>query len=54
MSTVIQEFDAVSIKNASVQFFKDGQQQPGTKFGCVGQIEGETEIIEIVKKVRGD
>ncbi|SFA50926.1 hypothetical protein SAMN05192569_102816 [Parageobacillus thermantarcticus] len=53
MTTVIQEFDAVSIKNASVQFFENGQQQPGKKFGCVGQIEGETEIIEIVKKCEG-
>jgi len=51
--TVIKEFDAVSIKNASVQFFEDGTQQPGEKFGCLGSIEGETEVIEIVKKCEG-
>jgi hypothetical protein len=53
MPTVIQEFDAVSIKNASVQFIDNGTQQPGTKFGCMGSIEGETEGIEIVKKCEG-
>jgi hypothetical protein len=53
MPTVIQEFDAVSIKNASVQFIDNGTHQPGTKFGCMGSIEGETEGIEIVKKCEG-
>jgi hypothetical protein len=53
MTTVIQEFDAVSIKNASVQFFEGGVQQAGTKFGLLGSIEGETEVIEIVKKAEG-
>jgi len=53
MSTVIQEFDAVSIKNASVQFFDGDTQQNGTKFGCMGSIEGETEGIEIIKKCEG-
>jgi hypothetical protein len=53
MLTVIQEFDAVSIKNASIQFLENGQQQPGTKFGCIGQLEGETEVIEIIKKCEG-
>jgi hypothetical protein len=53
MPTVVQEFDAVSIKNASIQFIKAGVQQAGTKFGALGSIEGETEIIEIVKKVEG-
>jgi hypothetical protein len=53
MPTVIQEFDAVSIKNASVQFIDNGTQQPGKKFGCIGTIEGETEGIEIVKKCEG-
>jgi len=53
MTTVIQEFDAVSIKNASVQFIQNGTQQPGTKFGAVGTIEGETEGVEIIKKCEG-
>ncbi|WP_153123280.1 phage tail protein [Peribacillus tepidiphilus] len=53
MPTVIQEFDAVSIKNASIQFFDGATQKPGTKFGLVGSIEGETEVIEIVKKAEG-
>ncbi|WJE51155.1 phage tail protein [Bacillus cereus] len=47
--TVIEEFDSVSIKNASVQFKKGGTQQPGTKFGCVGSIEGEPEVAEMKK-----
>jgi hypothetical protein len=53
MPTVIEEFDAVSIKNASVQFFEGGTQQAGKKFGALGSIEGETEVIEIVKKAEG-
>jgi hypothetical protein len=53
MTTVIQEFDAVSIKNASIQFLENGVQQAGTKFGLLGNIEGETEGIEIVKKAEG-
>ncbi|KZR58361.1 hypothetical protein [Pseudobacillus badius] len=53
MVKVIEEFDAVSIKNASVQFIENGTQQPGTKFGCVGDISGETELLELVKKCEG-
>jgi hypothetical protein len=53
MTTVIKEFDAVSIKNASIQFKKDGVQQEGTKFGALGSLEGETELKEIVKKAEG-
>ncbi|MEH7490831.1 phage tail protein [Neobacillus niacini] len=53
MTTVIKEFDAVSIKNASIQFFDNGVQQPGTPFGLLGSVEGETEVIEIVKKAEG-
>lgn len=53
MSTVITEFDAVSIKNMSIQFKSGGTQQPGEKFGCVGSISGETESKEIVKKCEG-
>lgn len=53
MSTTIKEFDAVSIKNASVQFFDGSEQQDGTKFGCIGSLEGETEITEVVKRCEG-
>jgi len=53
MPTVVQEFDSVSITNASIQFFDGETQQNGTKFGCVGSIEGETEGVEIVKKCEG-
>lgn len=50
-TTIIEEFDAVSIRNASIQFFKSGTQEQGTKFGLVGKIEGETELSELTKKV---
>ncbi|HEK9101978.1 TPA: phage tail protein [Bacillus pseudomycoides] len=50
--TKIEEFDSVAIKNVSVQFKKGGTQEAGTKFGCVGNIEGEPEIVE-TKKVCG-
>lgn len=53
MVRVIEEFDAVRIANASIQFFDAGVQRPGTKFGCIGDIEGETELNEIVKKCEG-
>lgn len=53
MPTTVVEFDAVSIKNLSIQFFENGVQQAGTPFGCLGSIEGETEIITVVKKVEG-
>lgn len=53
MAIIVKEFDAVSIKNASVQFFENGVQQAGEKFGLLGSIEGETEVIEIVKRVEG-
>ncbi|HDR4766765.1 phage tail protein [Bacillus cereus] len=53
MVKVIEEFDSVSIANASIQFKKKGIQEPGTKFGCVGTIEGEPEIKEIKKLCGG-
>lgn len=49
----ITEFDSVSIKNASIQFKKNGKQEPGTKFGCLGNLDTETEVIEITKKCEG-
>lgn len=52
MVKVIEEFDSVSIVNASIQLKKKGVQEPGTPFGCVGTIEGEPEIKEI-KKICG-
>ncbi|MBW3492070.1 phage tail protein [Bacillus sp. FDAARGOS_1420] len=52
MVKMIEEFDAMEIKNASIQFKKKGTQEPGTKFGCVGTIEGEPENMER-KKVCG-
>lgn len=53
MVTIIEEFDAVSIKNSSIQFRKNGTQEPGTKFGCVGTLSGETEIRELIKRCEG-
>jgi hypothetical protein len=53
MTTVIQEFDAVSIKNASIHFIENGTKQPGEKFGCLGKLEGETELLQVVKKCEG-
>ncbi|MGN4823550.1 phage tail protein [Bacillus cereus group sp. MYBK12-2] len=52
MVKVIEEFDSVTIANASIQFKKKGVQEPGEKFGCVGTIEGEPENKE-TKKICG-
>lgn len=49
----IEEFDAVTITGASIQFFENGTQQEGTKFGCMGSINGETEMRDIVKNCEG-
>ncbi len=51
--TIIEEFDSMSFTNVGIQFIEGGIQQTGTKFGCVGTIEGETEMLEIVKKCEG-
>lgn len=51
--TVIEEFDSMSFTNVGIQFIEGGVQQTGTKFGCVGTIEGETEMLEMVKKCEG-
>ncbi|NMH67292.1 phage tail protein [Bacillus sp. RO3] len=54
MAIIVEEFDAISIKNSSAQFFDEtGTQQPGTKFGSVGSIEGETQLKELVKRIEG-
>lgn len=51
-SKKIETFDPVSIKNTSVQF-KGDDKDKSTKFGCVGSIEGETEMKELVKHCEG-
>lgn len=51
--TIIEEFDAVTFTNVGIQFIDGAVQQPGAKFGCVGTIEGETEMLELVKKCEG-
>jgi hypothetical protein len=54
MATIVEDFDAISIKNSSVQFFNaDGTKAAGTKFGSVGSVEGETTLKELIKKVEG-
>lgn len=53
MATTITEFDAVAIRNASVQFYDGDTATAGTPFGCVGSIEGETESKDIVKVCEG-
>lgn len=47
---VITEFDSWNIKNASIQFFEGGTQQPGTKFGCVGTLSMEPETTVLTKR----
>jgi hypothetical protein len=54
MSTVVETFDSISIKNASIQFkSSDGTIVPGTKFGALGSIDGETELKPLVKTQEG-
>ncbi|MFC0525776.1 phage tail protein [Pontibacillus salicampi] len=54
MATAVETFDAVSVKNTSIQFIdSDGTQQDGSPIGCVGTIGGETELKEIVKRCEG-
>lgn len=48
MATKIETFDPVSIKDTSLQFKDDS-----SKIGCLGSIEGETEMREIVKRCEG-
>lgn len=51
MATVVETFDAVSVKNTSVQFHDD--EGESTRIGCVGSISGETEMRELVKRCEG-
>ncbi|PGW56033.1 phage tail protein [Bacillus thuringiensis] len=53
MAKIIEEFDSMTFTNVGIQFIKGGVQQVGTNFGCVGTIEGETEMLEKVKKCEG-
>lgn len=54
MAVVIETFDSTKITNASIQFLNpDGTKVPGVKFGCMGSLEGETEIKELVKVCEG-
>ncbi|MCV9886239.1 phage tail protein [Metabacillus halosaccharovorans] len=54
MATIVEDFAPTAIKNASVQFKEsDGTVQPGTKFGCVGSMEGETTLKELIKRCEG-
>jgi hypothetical protein len=54
MSVVVEQFDPVSIKNASVQFKEaGGTHAEGTKFGALGTISGETTMREIIKRTEG-
>lgn len=50
MATTIQEFDPVRITNPGIKF--DGETT-STILGCIGQIEGETEIYTVVKNCEG-
>lgn len=51
MAKVIEEFDAISVKNTSVQFHDD--EEESTRIGCVGSVAGETEMRELVKRCEG-
>lgn len=54
MATIVENFDSIAIKNSSVQFKNsDGTYEQGTKFGCVGNIEGETTLKELIKMCEG-
>ena len=50
MAQTIENFDAWSIVNASIQFFNGGTQQAGKKFGCVGTLSVEPETVVLSKK----
>jgi hypothetical protein len=48
--TIITDFDSVSIKNPNIKFQGD---LTAVSFGGIGKIDGETELLEIVKKMEG-
>ncbi|MFC6038428.1 phage tail protein [Paenisporosarcina macmurdoensis] len=39
-------FDAVSINNVGIQFKEGDTYEAGTTFGCVGSLEGESDVSE--------
>lgn len=53
MSTIIKEFDAISIKNSSIQYLNTEGQEEGEPFGSIGSISGSTVLKELVKIVEG-
>ena len=50
---MINEFSAVSIKKASLQFITGGVAEAGTPFGCMGTLDAETEMVEKTKNCEG-
>ncbi|EAC9742620.1 phage tail protein [Listeria monocytogenes] len=50
MPTIIEEFDATRVTNVGTKFSGDATS---IAFGCLGSIEGETELLELVKKCEG-
>ncbi|TGB04690.1 phage tail protein [Halobacillus salinus] len=54
MPTVVETFDPTKITNASAQFKNsDGTQGEGEKFSCIGSVEGETTLKELIKRCEG-
>ncbi|MBC1904026.1 phage tail protein [Listeria innocua] len=50
MPTIIEDFDATRVTNVGTKFIGDATS---IAFGCVGSIDGETELLELVKKCEG-
>lgn len=50
MGVEIKEFSPVRITNFAIKF---KGETTASEFGCVGQVEGETEMLTIVKKCEG-
>lgn len=50
MPTTIEEFDAVRVTEFGIKFKGD---QDAQAFGCVGKIEGTSEVSRIIKKCEG-
>ena len=44
--TTIEKFHPVTINNASLQFKTGNTYAAGTSFGCIGTLEGETEMTQ--------
>lgn len=53
MSTIIKDFDAISIKNSSIQYLTEEGQDEGVFFGSIGSISGSTTLKELIKNVEG-